>query len=49
MEINKIGILGCGWFGFALAKALLAKDYLVKGTTTSEDKLATLKKAGIEP
>ncbi len=48
MEIKKIGILGCGWFGFALAKALLAKDYLVKGTTTSENKLATLQEAGIE-
>ena len=48
MEIKTIGVLGCGWFGFALAKALLAKDYLVKGTTTSEDKLATLEEFGID-
>lgn len=48
MEIKKIGVLGCGWFGFAFAKALIAKNYSVKGTTTSEGKLAALRAAGIE-
>jgi nucleoside-diphosphate-sugar epimerase len=47
--MTKISILGCGWLGLPLAKALLKKDYLVKGSTTSEEKLAVLKNAGIEP
>lgn len=45
----KISILGCGWLGFPLAKALLSKGFLVKGSTTSTEKLAVLKNAGIEP
>lgn len=46
---ESISILGCGWYGMALAKALLAKGYRVKGSTTSEDKLHFLEQAGIEP
>ena len=49
MEIKTIGILGCGWYGFALAEALLADGYEVKGSTTSENKLAQLKEAVIMP
>ena len=49
MEIRTIGILGCGWYGFALAEALLADGYAVKGSTTSERKLTLLKEAGIKP
>ena len=45
----KISILGCGWLGLPLAKSLLAKDYVVKGSTTSESKLEVLKNAGISP
>ena len=48
MEIKKISILGCGWFGLPLAKALLARGFKVKGSTTSEDKLAVLANDGIE-
>ncbi|RDI56586.1 Rossmann-fold NAD(P)-binding domain-containing protein [Flavobacterium glaciei] len=44
-----ISILGCGWLGLPLAKALLSKGFLVKGSTTSVDKLAALENAGIEP
>ena len=44
----KIGILGCGWLGFPLAQKLLADGFSVRGTTTSEEKLSTLKEAGIE-
>lgn len=47
MEIKKISILGCGWFGLPLAKALLASGFKVKGSTTSEDKLAVLANDGI--
>ncbi|MBC7617194.1 MAG: NAD(P)H-binding protein [Pedobacter sp.] len=49
MEIKTISILGCGWYGFALAEALLADGYTVKGSTTSENKLAQFKEAGIMP
>lgn len=47
--MTKISILGCGWLGLPLAKALLKNDYLVKGSTTSEEKLAILENAGIQP
>lgn len=41
-------MLGCGWFGLAFAKALLAKGYKVKGSTTNVDKLPELADEGIE-
>ena len=44
-----VNILGCGWYGKALAKALLQKDIVVNGSTTSSEKLDTLKEAGINP
>jgi nucleoside-diphosphate-sugar epimerase len=44
-----IAVLGCGWYGFALAKNLTAAGYAIKGSTTSGHKLQLLKKAGIEP
>lgn len=44
-----ISILGCGWYGMALAKALLADGLTVKGSTTSADKLTTLQSEGIIP
>ncbi len=43
-----ISILGCGWYGLALAKKLVGHGYRVKGSTTSEDKLARLQETGIE-
>ncbi len=46
--MTQISILGCGWLGFPLAKALLKKGFRIKGSTTSADKLATLENAGIE-
>jgi len=46
--MKQISILGCGWLGFPLAKALLANGFSVKGSTTSESKLSTLKSVGIE-
>jgi nucleoside-diphosphate-sugar epimerase len=47
--MTKISILGCGWLGLPLAKALLKKDYLVNGSTTSTEKLAILENVRIEP
>lgn len=47
--MTKISILGCGWLGLPLAKALVKNDYLVSGSTTSIEKIAVLENAGIEP
>ncbi len=46
---NTIGIIGCGWLGFPLAKSCVEKGFAVKGSTTSEEKLAILVQEGIEP
>uniref|UniRef100_UPI00404B9A74 NAD(P)H-binding protein n=1 Tax=Flavobacterium sp. TaxID=239 RepID=UPI00404B9A74 len=45
----KIAILGCGWLGLPLAKHLISKNHVVKGSTTSKEKLADLEKVGIQP
>ncbi len=42
-----ISILGCGWLGFPLAKSLLKKGFLVKGSTTTLEKISVLENAGI--
>ena len=47
--MKKISILGCGWLGFPLAKALLENGFSVKGSTTSTEKISMLKNAGISP
>jgi len=44
-----VSILGCGWYGKALAKALLKKDIVVNGSATSAEKLDLLKEDGIRP
>jgi len=46
---KNISILGCGWFGLAFAKKLIASGYQVKGSTTTTDKLAILADEGIQP
>ncbi|MDF0707832.1 MAG: NAD(P)-binding domain-containing protein [Bacteroidota bacterium] len=46
---NKIGVLGCGWLGLPLAVKLIEKGYLVKGTTTTDDKVEVLKTEEIVP
>jgi nucleoside-diphosphate-sugar epimerase len=46
---QKISILGCGWLGLPLATYLLDKKYIVKGSTTSSDKIAHLRSNNIEP
>lgn len=47
--MKQINILGCGWLGFPLAKTLLTNGFSVKGSTTSEEKISTLKSSGIDP
>jgi nucleoside-diphosphate-sugar epimerase len=45
----QVSVLGTGWLGLPLAKALIAERYAVKGSTTTVDKLELLKQEGIEP
>ncbi len=47
--MTQISILGCGWLGLPLAVSLQRKGYSIKGSTTSEQKIVDLKKAGIRP
>ncbi|MBT8302638.1 MAG: SDR family oxidoreductase [Maribacter sp.] len=44
-----VAIMGCGWLGLPLAKALLKDGFMVRGTTTSESKLEMLQNEGIVP
>ena len=46
--MKQISILGCGWLGLPLAKSLLEKGFLVRGSTTSLDKISVLKSNGIQ-
>lgn len=46
--MTQISILGCGWLGLPLAKALLKNGFSVKGSTTSVDKLLVLKNLGVQ-
>ncbi len=47
--IDNIGVLGCGWLGFPLAKKLVEYGYAVKGSTTSSEKIKLIKESGIVP
>jgi nucleoside-diphosphate-sugar epimerase len=47
--MKQVNILGCGWLGLPLAKSLLEMGFLVKGSTTSTEKISLLENAGIEP
>ena len=46
--MNNISVLGCGWLGKPLSISLLEEGYLVKGSTTSTDKIETLEKLDID-
>ena len=46
--IKQISIIGCGWLGFPLARKLTKKGYIIKGSTTSLDKLEELKSEDIQ-
>ncbi len=47
--MTKISVLGCGWLGLPLAKALFQNGFSIHGSTTSVEKLSTLKKSEIQP
>ena len=44
-----ISILGCGWLGLPLAKKLVEEGHVVKGSTTSREKMTQLTSKGILP
>jgi len=46
---NDISVLGCGWYGLALATRLVEKGYSVKGSTTTPAKIKSLHESGILP
>ncbi len=46
--IERISILGCGWYGLPMAKKLIENGYDVKGSTTSEAKLKLLSDSKIK-
>ncbi len=45
----RISILGAGWLGLPLGEVLLKEGYEVKGSTTTEQKLETIKEKGLAP
>ena len=45
----QVSILGCGWLGLPLAKALLEEGDKIKGSTTTSAKLSLLQDEGVEP
>ncbi|MCI2229626.1 dTDP-glucose 4,6-dehydratase [Polaribacter sp. MSW13] len=47
--MKNISVLGCGWLGKSLAVSLLNEGFIVKGSTTSEEKLDLLEINGIVP
>lgn len=49
MTNERISILGCGWLGMPLARLLIEKGCRIKGSSTREENLETLRDAGIEP
>lgn len=46
---RKVSILGCGWLGFSLAEELIDCGCIVKGSTTSKNKIDSLRQIGVEP
>ena len=47
--MDTISVVGCGWLGLPLARRMVGRGCTVKGSTTTEDKLQTLRDSGIEP
>ncbi|GAB3833717.1 NAD(P)H-binding protein [Hymenobacter jeollabukensis] len=49
MNVTSIAVLGCGWLGLPLARALAEAGHHVAGSSTTPDKLPLLAAAGISP
>lgn len=48
MAQKTVSIIGCGWLGTPLAEKLLSAGFVVKGSTTSADKVPLLRQKGID-
>ena len=48
-KIRTISVIGCGWLGFPFGVEMVKSGWKVLGTTTSREKLNSLREAGIEP
>ncbi|MCA8830664.1 Rossmann-fold NAD(P)-binding domain-containing protein [Hymenobacter pini] len=48
-SLPTVAVLGCGWLGLPLARALVTAGYRVHGSTTTPGQLLTLRDAGIRP
>ena len=46
---SKISVLGTGWLGLPLAKTLISRDYEVKGSTRTQERISELLSANILP
>lgn len=46
--MNKISIVGCGWLGLSLGAQLAKNGFVVKGSTTTKNKLEQLHNNGID-
>ena len=46
--MSKIGIIGCGWLGISLGKALIKNDFKVVGTKTTEKGIVKLNNYNIK-
>ncbi|GAL84826.1 NAD-dependent epimerase/dehydratase [Sporocytophaga myxococcoides] len=46
--MDKVSIVGCGWLGLPLGKLLVEKGFVVKGSTTTANKIDQLRSLGIK-
>jgi nucleoside-diphosphate-sugar epimerase len=47
-EPTRVGVIGCGWLGSALVKALVELNYCVVATTQQQEKLNLIQKLGAQ-
>ncbi len=48
MDPRRVSILGCGWLGLSLGAHLVKRGHVVKGSTTSPERIQEIRAAGIE-
>lgn len=49
MATKKLSVLGCGWLGVPLAQHFISQGFELKGSSTSPEKLNSLREQGIRP
>ncbi len=48
MNAQTVSLIGCGWLGLPAAERLLSEGYVVRGSTTTDEKRARLQQGGID-